>query len=271
MQRWLPQHWLNRLARLLAESTNPRLAQSLIRFWLRRFQVDLSEAMISDPKDYRRFNQFFVRRLKRNARHWPEDPSLLTSPVDGTLGEVGRIQSSTLLQAKQHRYKLEELLASPQSLRHFEGCGYATLYLAPRDYHRIHMPVSGRLIGSQHIAGSLFSVSPRTANLVPRLYARNRRAICLFSSEAGTFAMVLVGALIVGRIRLAWERSAAQTTDLRDWSRLEMQLQRGAQVGMFELGSTVVLIAPRGYEWSEGVAADNPVRLGQPLAQLRRN
>lgn len=276
MQYLLPQHFLSLLAHWITRSRVPRIRDALIRAFVDRFDPDMSDAEQPDPLGYETFNAFFTRGLRAEARPVDPDPAAIVSPVDGVVSQIGRLDGSWLLQAKGRRYTLESLLATNLSWpEHFRGGTFATLYLAPFNYHRVHMPLRGELRAAWHVPGRLFSVNAATAARVPALFAHNERVVCVFGEDTLTFAVVLVGALFVGSISTVWHgevtpRSLSSRAELPlDGSRAPLELEKGAELGRFNMGSTVILLMPPGRsEWLGKVAEGTSVCVGQALARL---
>jgi phosphatidylserine decarboxylase len=255
----------------------PRFKNLLINGFLKLYTVDMSEALQADPLQYASFNEFFTRALKPENRPIAPEPNAIVCPVDGTVSEAGRIDANLLLQAKGQRYSLSDLLAAQSWAEQFEGGSFATIYLAPFNYHRVHMPLEGRLLDTVYVPGRLFSVNAVTARYVPRLFARNERVLTHFDTAHGEFALVLVGALNVGSIATVWAGDitpgVATPTTRRKVTALPPQpmvLDRGAELGRFNMGSTVILLFQAGRaQWSAEVRAGMTVRLGQSLGTLR--
>jgi phosphatidylserine decarboxylase len=276
LQYLLPQHFVSRLAHRITRSRVPLIKNALIRSFMGHFHPDMSEAEQPDPLQYESFNAFFTRALRAQARPCDPDPAVLVSPVDGTVSQIGRLDGSWLAQAKGHAYTLESLLAADLSwAARLRGGAFATLYLAPFNYHRVHMPLRGALRAAWYVPGQLFSVNAVTTAGVPGLFARNERVVCVFGHEALSFAVVLVGALLVGSIATVWHgevtpRAVRGCADLPlDASRAALNLEKGAELGRFNMGSTVILLLPRGSsEWLPGLAPGSGVRVGQALARL---
>jgi phosphatidylserine decarboxylase len=278
LQKLLPQHFLSRLVLRLTRVRAPLLKNTLISAFLRSFRPDMSEAVQPDARSYASFNEFFTRGLRAGARPVDSNSQVIVSPVDGTVSQIGSLTGSRILQAKGHDYTLEALLAPGISdwAQRFRGGQFATLYLAPYDYHRIHMPMNGTLRAAWYVPGRLFSVNAVTAAAVPNLFARNERVVCIFEAEAALFAMVLVGALFVGSMTTVWHgdvtpRRGRQRTDLRvDRSLGPLSLRKAAEMGRFNMGSTVILLTPPGFaDWLPGITAGSPVRMGEALARIR--
>ncbi len=276
LQKLLPQHFLSRLVLRLTRVRSPVVKNALISAFVRRFVPDMGEAAQPDPRGYRSFNEFFTRGLRAGVRPVDSNPQVMVSPVDGTVSQIGALTGSSILQAKGHAYSLEELLAaSPEWPERFRGGGFATLYLAPHNYHRIHMPMNGTLRAAWYIPGRLFSVNAVTAASVPNLFARNERVVCIFEDGPALFAMVLVGALFVGSMTTVWHGDITprrrRRTDLPvDRSLGPLSLRKAAEMGRFNMGSTVILLTPPGLaEWLPEITAGSRVRMGQALARLR--
>lgn len=280
MQYILPQHFLSRLVYRLTRSRSPSVKNALIRNFIRGFSPDMSDAMRRDPLAYESFNEFFTRILRPGARPIDPNGSILVSPVDGAISQIGRLDGSQVMQAKGHYYSLEALF-DPGGSRadwaaRFTGGCFATLYLAPFNYHRIHMPLSGTLVAAWYVPGKLFSVNTVTAAAVPGLFALNERVVCIFEDGPRLFAMVLVGALFVGSMDTVWHgevtpRSPRKGLELPlDATRAPLHLEKGDEMGRFNMGSTVILITPPDMiDWLSNMNARDSVSVGQPLARLR--
>ena len=272
MQYLLPQHALSRLVWRITRSQRLTLKNYLIARFVRHFRPNMSDAQQSVPLAYVSFNEFFTRALRSGARPLAAAPSLIVAPVDGTISAIGRIHGSALLQAKGHSYSLAALLAGPAALseRFIDGA-FATLYLAPYNYHRIHMPADGTLTAAWYVPGRLFSVNATTAAAVTGLFARNERIVCVFADGAFSFALVLVGALFVGSMSTHWHGEVTPRSrrpcELRAAPGADLRLPKGAEFARFNMGSTVILLLPRGQaDWLEGFAAGAQIRVGQALA-----
>ena len=274
MQYLLPQHLLSALMYRFARLRWPPLRGALIRAFARHFQVNMAEAREPDLAAYDSFNAFFTRALQPGARPLPGDPAAIACPADGALSQHGAIDAGRLFQAKGLDYRLDELVGDPAWAGRFAGGSFATIYLSPRDYHRVHMPASGRLRAMLHVPGRLFSVNRATASLVPRLFARNERVVCLFEGDAGPFALILVGAIFVGGMETVW---AGEVTPARGQpprrhygDENPVDLTRGAEMGRFNMGSTVILLFPPGaVTWDGALAPGAPLRMGQALGRLQ--
>jgi phosphatidylserine decarboxylase len=276
LQYLLPQHLLTQLVHRLSRSRTRWLKNLLIESFVGHFHPDMSDAQQPLPLQYETFNAFFTRALRAGARPCEADPRSVCCPVDGTVSQIGRLDGSWLVQAKGHAYTLEALLAGSESWPPvFRGGLFATLYLAPYNYHRIHMPLGGTLRAAWYVPGELFSVNATTAASVPGLFARNERVVCIFADGQLSFALVLVGALFVGSIGTVWHgdvtpRSPRRHSELAlDASRSSLTLPRAAEAGRFNMGSTVILLLPPGCaEWSAGLGSGSSVRVGETLARL---
>lgn len=277
LQHLLPQHGISRLVLQATRSRVPAFKNLLIRLFVRGFDPDMRDAIESDPTAYPSFNEFFTRALRAAARPVDADPQALVSPVDGTVSEAGSLSADRLLQAKGHEYSLRALLAGNSAWeRTFAGGSFATIYLAPYNYHRIHMPLAGELRACFYVPGRLFSVNRTTARLVPGLFSRNERVFCGFDSGAMPWALILVGALNVGSMATVWHgdvtpRKHRQVTDLPVNDLLApASLAKGAEMARFNMGSTVILLLPPGAaDWQESLAAGRVLRMGERIGNLR--
>jgi phosphatidylserine decarboxylase len=270
LQYLLPKRHLTRFAGRVAGAPRGRLTTRLIRWFVGRYGVDMAEAENADIGSYASFNDFFTRPLKAGAR--PLCAADFACPVDGAISQFGAIDDHHILQAKGHLFTTTELVGGDSALAaQFRHGSFANLYLSPRDYHRLHMPCDGRLERMIHVPGALFSVNPVTARGVPGLFARNERVVCLFSSpEHGPFAMVLVGATIVGSMATVWHGvvNPRRTGKVSAWTYAdrEIVLRKGEEMGRFLLGSTIVMLFRRGsIAFNPDWAPERPVRLGEPM------
>jgi len=276
IQHLVPQHLLSRLMGSLAEARQPVwLKNWVIRRFVQHFKVDMSEADNPDPGTYANFNAFFTRALQPGAR--PVAAADIVCPADGIVSQLGDIQEHSIFQAKGQYYSTWALLGGDeQRVAQFRNGSFSTIYLSPRDYHRVHMPLAGKLTATRYIPGDLFSVNGVTAETVERLFARNERLVCYFDTEAGPMAMVLVGAMIVAGIETVWSGQEAplpRRIQHRDYSDkpAPVMLEKGEEMGRFKLGSTVILLFPEGaVDWSERYAAGSLTRLGEALAEIDR-
>jgi phosphatidylserine decarboxylase len=275
LQQSLPQHLLSRGMHGLARSRNPVLRNLILKSILRAYpQIDMRDALQPDPYAYASFNAFFTRELRPGARPVVEAVTALASPVDGTVSQMGRIESGLLLQAKGMQYSCEALLADASARERYGAGSFACLYLAPYNYHRIHMPFDGALRATRYVPGKLFSVNAATARAVPDLFARNERVVCEFDTGHGPLCLVLVGALFVGSIETVYAgeinppsirgTGAVRTLD----AGVGRKFRRGEELGRFNMGSTVILLAGHPLRFAPRVEPAEPVRMGQCLAQF---
>ena len=286
----LPHRWLSSLVRKLAYSAHPKTKQWLIDTVTRKFGVDLSEAAESDPTTYPTFNAFFTRALKAGVRTPDPDPRAILMPADGRISECGHIgradegvlheDAGHVFQAKGHGFTTAELLADADTARLFDGGLYATVYLSPKDYHRVHMPWTGTLRETVHVPGRLFSVGPDAVGTVSRLFARNERLVCHFDTDFGPMAVVMVGALLVSGIETVWSGVEIPPyggpVTIKDYRSANSHgerivLERFAEMARFNYGSTVIVLLPKGVaELAPHLGAEVAVRLGERLATLQR-
>ena len=269
----LPHRLLSSMARALAYSDNPRLRGWLIDTVTRRFGVDLNEAANSDPLAYPTFNAFFTRALKPDARIADLDPAALLMPADGRISQCGTIDDGRIFQAKGQSFTATELLGDANAAEPFANGLFATVYLAPKDYHRVHMPWAGRLLETVHVPGRLFSVDPDAVRNVPRLFARNERLVCHFDTDFGPMAVVMVGALLVSGVETVWSGEEipryGDTVTVKDYRGENITIERFEEMARFNYGSTVIVLLPAGVaELSPALSAESSVRLGQRLATL---
>jgi phosphatidylserine decarboxylase len=272
-QYLVPKHGLTTFAGCVANVKNPRLKNYIIQRFITKYQVNMSEALIEDPSSYACFNDFFIRHLKPESR--PLAQADIVSPVDGCVSEIGTINEGQLLQAKGRYYSVEELLACDKNIADQYTQGrFATLYLSPKDYHRIHMPLDAELKSMTYIPGALFSVQPTTARVVPKLFARNERLVVFYDTKVGPMAMVLVGATIVGAIGTSWhgdlQRSKTKISfDYSKDSPLQM-MSKGDEMGYFKLGSTVVLLFADGkqMQWNDSLKAGSAIQFGEAMGTI---
>ncbi len=273
LQYLLPHHLLCRLVYRLTRSRWHWLKNCLISAFTRAYTPEMGDALEPSPLAYPSFNAFFTRALRADARPADPDPKRIVSPCDGTLSIAAALRGHELLQAKSHAFTLEALLAADSDwAERLAGGLYATVYLAPYNYHRVHMPWSGRLSGAWHVPGRLFSVNAATVAWVPRLFARNERLICAFEGEQGPFVVVLVGALFVGSMSTLWHgevtpaHGAAGPRRLERSTGADLRQPRGAELGRFNMGSTVIVLLPPGVaRWDTALQPGMPLRVGQGL------
>ncbi|MNB79097.1 Phosphatidylserine decarboxylase proenzyme [compost metagenome] len=270
----LPHRLLSSMARSLAYSDNPRVSRWLIDTVTRKFNVNLDEAANPDPRSYPTFNQFFTRALKPGARVADADPRSLVMPADGRISQLGKIDAGRIFQAKGQSFTAAELLGSAADAKPFNDGLYATVYLSPRDYHRVHMPWTGTLRETVHVPGRLFSVGPAAVNNVPGLFARNERLVCHFDTSFGPMVSVMVGALLVSGVETVWSGEEiphyGDRITRKDYRGRGITLQRFEEMARFNYGSTVIVLLPPGVaEFAPHLDAEHPVQLGQALAKLR--
>ncbi len=274
--RVVPQHRLSRGVRCLTRIRRRWFKDLLIRAFMRRFRVDLSIAEGADASDYPDFNSFFTRALKPGVRPVVSGPGEIAVPVDGTVSQCGRIDGDRLIQAKGIDYRLAPLLGGSEALVDaFAGGSFATLYLSPRDYHRIHMPCDGTLRHMHYVPGRLFSVNDYSTRHVRDLFTRNERLVTVFDTAAGPMAVILVGAIFVSGIETVW---AGEVTPDRPYGgrppdaqgRLpQVRLARGAELGRFNMGSTVILLfGPKQARWADGIVPGATIRMGELMGQI---
>lgn len=269
----LPHRFLSSLARRLAYSTSPGTKQWLIDTVTKKFNVDLSEAAEADPRAYPSFNAFFTRALKPGARMADPDPRALLMPADGHISQCGAIEDGRIFQAKGQSFTAAELLGDAAAAEPFRNGLFATVYLSPRDYHRVHMPWTGTLRETVHVPGRLFSVGTDAVARVPRLFARNERLVCHFDTDFGPLVSVMVGALLVSGVETVWsgEEIPAYGSAItrKDYRGKGITLERFAEMARFNYGSTVIVLLPPGVATlAPDLRAEAPVRLGQRLATL---
>tara|TARA_R110002167_G_scaffold83117_1_gene226198 strand:+ start:472 stop:1329 length:858 start_codon:yes stop_codon:yes gene_type:complete len=270
-----PQHLISRGAGRIAECEHPKFKNALISWFIEKYGVNMNEAERQSPEDFKHFNDFFTRSLKADARTIDTNKESIISPVDGAISQLGGIKQGQIFQAKGQSFSLVELLGGDvERAQPFMGGDFATIYLAPKDYHRIHMPITGTLKEMIYIPGKLFSVNPATAENVPRLFARNERVAAIFDTELGPMAMVLVGAMIVASIETVWSGLVAplkrEVKSLRYDAHEQITLEKGAEMGRFKLGSTVVLAFPENAsQFIESLQAGSTVRMGQTFGKIQ--
>ena len=265
----LPQQLLSAMMGRLAESRSVKLKNFMISRFCKRYNVDLSEANSSNLADYPSFNSFFIRELKPGSRPIVPGDDTIASPADGTIAQIGSINQGQLLQAKGFHFTLDGLLAQAAEASSFLDGKFATLYLAPHNYHRVHMPLAGKLVKTIYVPGKLFSVNAITSASVPNLYARNERLIAFFETQNGLMAVILVGAMIVGSIQTVWMTHPIKSkkpivTTYADG----MSLSKGQDLGHFKMGSTVVLLFNNHVSWEPRLTPNTPVKTGQLLGKI---
>lgn len=268
-QKIMPQHLFSEFMGWLASIRIPRIKNWMIRRFIRKYHVDMSLALNEDPHAYTDFNHFFIRQLKPQLRPVTNDG--IASPVDGMIAQIGSINKNVLLQAKESYYSLETLLGGDTALANtFHNGSFATLYLAPRDYHRVHMPLSGELIQSIYLPGKLFSVNRMTSEIIPNLFTRNERLVTIFETQAGKMAVILVGAMIVGNIQTVWMDKPVRSKEKKVFTpEYKMQFNTGAELGHFTLGSTVIVLFEKDKtQWMSELHADSTIQFGQLMGNI---
>ena len=269
-QYLMPKLAMTRLAGLVASAEWGALTTWIIQRFVKRYNVNMSEAAHADPAHYKSFNEFFTRPLKDGAR--PLASSEWICPVDGAISQCGAIEHDQIFQAKGHHYSTRALVGGDATLAaQFQNGQFATLYLSPRDYHRIHMPIAGKLLRMIHVPGDLFSVNPTTARGVPGLFARNERVVCEFETEKGPLVLVLVGATIVGSMATVWHGlvNPPRPGTVREWryDSQDVRLQKGEEMGRFLLGSTVVMLFPENsLHFPEDWLSTRPLQMGEAMS-----
>ena len=266
IQQFVPQQKLSRAAGRLAASRHPMVKKAFIRSFAKAYGVSLDEYERQSFNAYESFNDFFTRELKDDARAIDATINGIVSPADGVISQLGQIEDAKLLQAKGRYYEIGQLLANADDGDYFANGSFATVYLAPSNYHRVHMPFAGTLTTTRYVPGTLFSVNNSTAANVPDLFARNERLVCIFDTEYGKAAVVMVGAMIVAGIETVATGKITRTKDIQE-EQHEMTLEKGAELGRFYLGSTAIVILPKAAkaDWQDGMSAGSVVEMGQLL------
>lgn len=275
LQYLLPKHLLSRLIYRLMRQRSPFVKNTVLRIFLAGYRVDMSEAEQSDPYSYASFNEFFTRALRPGVRPIAADPQLIVSPVDGTVSQCGPIENDTIVQAKGQAYSLASLLGGDREMvETYRGGSFACLYLAPYNYHRIHMPMDGTVLRNTYVPGDLFSVNAATVRAVPRVFARNERLICDFDTHVGRMAVILVGALFVGSIETVHcgevnppPRGRKRIVPIAEG--VGRSFQKGEELGRFNMGSTVILLfQSQRVRWDATLAPETQVRLGRAIGRV---
>jgi len=272
----MPQLYLTQLAGWFAQQKWGAVTHFVIKAFAKKYNVDMSEAKKENFSDYESFNQFFIRELKDNARKINENPTALCLPADGRVSQIGHIDDERLLQAKGHFFSLSDLLAGDEELVNtFKNGEFATIYLSPRDYHRVHMPCDATLRKMIYVPGDLFSVNPFLAEHVPNLFARNERVICVFDTAFGPMVQILVGATITASMSTVWAGliNPPRTGEVKVWTYQgdsAIKLTKGQEMGAFQLGSTVINLFPaNSVTLADHLEVDVPVRMGEILATMK--
>lgn len=275
-QYLVPQHVVSRVIGWLANCRWSFVKNTFISWFAARYRVNMNEALCADPLQYATFNAFFTRELKPGARPVDDTPGVIVSPADGVVSQLGPITQGLLVQAKGHNFSLASLLGgSIRRAEPFQEGSFATVYLSPKDYHRVHMPVAGTLTKMIYVPGKLFSVNKLTSENVPELFARNERVVCMFDTDQGPMALVLVGAMVVASVDTVWAGKVCPGTkactemDYRDHTP-PIQIMKGAEMGRFKLGSTVIAVfGPGMATFATDLKADDSVQMGQGIGRLQ--
>ncbi len=270
IQYCCPQHTLSRIVGWLGECRWKWFKNWAIKRLIRTKQVNLSEAASENLDDYPTFNSFFARQLKPGLRPIAPLANTLSSPADGCISQMGKINQNSILQAKNFNYTTTSLLGGNEALaQSFENGSFATIYLAPKDYHRVHMPITGKLLQTIYIPGQLFSVNQLTAQHVPNLFARNERLVCLFETTIGTVAVILVGAMLVGHIETVWPMQHPLNKISTETYSNDLVLERGAELGLFKMGSTAIMLFPANtVEWLTTLKENSVVKVGEKIGEI---
>ena len=270
----LPHHAISGLVFFLARIQWAPVKNLSLKIYLALHEVNMSEAVEENPYAYKNLNAFFTRALKDGVRPIDDSANTIICPVDGRVSQAQAIENGRVFQAKGRDYSLLELVGGIDELAQpFTDGSFATIYLSPRDYHRIHMPVDGKLTDMVYVPGRLFSVAPHTVNTVPRLFARNERLVCKFETDTGTMIMILVGAVNVSAIDTVWAGSVTPPSKNKiihtSYPDVDIRLKKGAEMGRFNLGSTVILLTESNIQLNENIKHDQPVKLGESLATVK--
>ncbi len=277
LQHIVPQHFLSRAVGSIASSENHWVKSTFINYFAKKYEIDMSEAAEARLDAYASFNDFFTRALKDGARPIDQDRSSIVSPADGAVSECGVISRGRLIQAKGQDFSLHTLLGAQHDLTEtFLNGHFATIYLSPKDYHRVHMPFDGILRKTIYVPGDLYSVNQTTADGVPGLFARNERLICIFDTHTGPMALILVGAMIVAAIETVWSgqvcpvKKSIKVDTFDDQGRKEpVKLNKGDEMGRFKLGSTAIIVTPeKTIDWDTFMKAGTPLKMGQRIGFL---
>jgi len=270
----LPKHTLSGIIYRLTRIKFKPWKNFLIKTFVGFYNVDMNQAIWPSPDDYSSFNSFFTRELKPDARSWKKDNNIILSPVDGFVSQIGTINSDELIQAKGMSYSLARLLANDSmTIKQFQDGRFATLYLSPRDYHRIHMPVTGRLIKSIYVPGDLFAVNTASVRTVDQLFARNERFISIFETELGLMAQIMVGAIFVGSMETVWSGQITPKKNreliIQEYEDNPVELKQGDEFGHFNMGSTVILLFEKDkLSWSGDLNENDAIQVGQGIGKV---
>lgn len=270
LQSITPHHFVSRLVGILAHSKKAWVKNTFIKWFVKQYQVDMSTAVLSDPLQYESFNAFFTRQLKPECRPIDQQQQSIVSPADGMISQFGVINHGRLIQAKGMNFELIQLLGGDKehASRYRDG-KYMTIYLSPKDYHRVHMPITGVLEQMVYVPGRIFSVNQFSTEHIPDLFARNERVVCRFSTEYGMMTLILVGAMIVASIKTSWAGIVApyttKTIKKWDYPQRDIIIKKGDEMGCFQLGSTVILLLESQAVWHENLAINSVVKIGQTI------
>jgi phosphatidylserine decarboxylase len=273
-QYLLPHKIISLIAHLSANCEAPWIKNYLIGYFIKRYAVNMPEAIQADPFAYASYNKFFTRQLKPEARPIDQGLNSIVSPADGAIAQIGALNHDQILQAKQHNYSVQSLLGDDPIAEKFVSGNFVTVYLAPKDYHRVHMPLAGRLTKMLYIPGKLFSVNTHAAENIPSVFARNERVVAIFETAVGPMAVILVGAMIVGSIETVWAGAITppHTKKIKTWhyeTSSSIVLDKGAELGLFKLGSTViVLFGPQVSNWDPSITATAEIKMGQKIGSV---
>lgn len=278
LQYLIPQHGLSRLAGFVAENKQPWFKNRLITWFIQQYDVDMSIAQEPDAKKYQHFNDFFTRPLAVGQRPIDKDKTSIASPADGCISQLGAVKQGRIFQAKGQEYSLLELMGGNSELaKPFHNGHFATIYLSPKDYHRVHAPLAGKLASMIHVPGDLFSVNDSTAENVPRLFARNERVVCFFETAQGNMAVILVGAMIVASIETPWAGLVTPVKkQIREWhyqhnTDNNLVFTKGDEIGRFKLGSTAIVLMDEQFDqWEDDLTAQSPVKMGEKIGSIHK-
>ncbi len=275
-QYLMPGHLISRITHKMMRIETPWFKNGMIRALSAIFDIDMSDAQLKKPEDFVSFNDFFTRALKPESRPVDAAENSIVSPVDGAISQITRIDEGNLIQAKGHQYSVSELLGGDeQQAEKYSTGSFTTIYLSPRDYHRIHIPVSGTLTEMVHVPGRLFSVNPATTRTIPRLFARNERVVAHFDTAMGPLAVVMVGAINVGSVETVWagEVTPPAGKSIGRWhyeGKDALQFEKGDEIGRFNMGSTVILLfGNSAVQWLDGLKGETRLKMGQKIGELR--
>jgi len=275
IQKILPKRFLTKVMGYIALLQTNWFKNILIKKFIEVYQVDMSEALLQDYREYKSFNQFFTRQLNPKARPIASDSNHIISPVDGAISQIGTMQQMQLIQAKQHNYSLTNLLAGDNALaKQFKDGQFAVIYLSPKDYHRIHCPYTAKLVTSAYVPGQFYSVNQTTTEQVPNLFARNERLICQFQSAQldCPFCLIMVGALIVSGIETVWHGQYGHNTKLIKHTHNNQNYKKADELGRFNIGSTVILLFPKNtMQWNANIKPQSTIKFGQSIATVKHN